>query len=247
MKSCPVCGALLADQAVDCPNCAAIKAAPKPARAAAPEKKDWWAVLLQTSAWSLGWVLRAIGYFLVFSLAVLAVLFAVIYSATAGYLALCAVLVLATFVELRRPAPGLIGIFVFLLGFGGCGLIAIPQLSDLIRKNETSGTLGQLSSVRSAIQVYYGDSDGSFPADLGLLVPKYLSNGLPAIKLPGHSKSNAVQYLSGEEFRAGKFSDAGGWAYVNSPDDQAAWGSLVLNCTHLRHSGAGPGLPWSTF
>ena len=81
-------------------------------------------------------------------------------------------------------------------------------------------TVAAMSSVRGALQAYAAANQGRYPADLGELVlnAKYLAN-IPPAGLKEHPISNAVQYMSGEDFKAGRFTDAGGWAYVNSPDE----------------------------
>jgi hypothetical protein len=115
---------------------------------------------------------------------------------------------------------------------------------------------GGLSTVRSAIQVYYGDTEGWFPADdLSCLMKdgKYLAR-LPElwnekrVKYP-HPRSSGVEtYRGGELLR-----DTGKWAYFNDPADKAGWGNFVIDCTHVQMIGGGlferqrPGEVWSTF
>lgn len=98
-----------------------------------------------------------------------------------------------------------------------------------------------LVSLRRAIQAYYGEK-GAFPADIKELVPKYLP-GIPFARVKRHSAVNSVRHISGKDFRAKKFADSGGWAYVNVPED-SDWGLLFLDCTH-RTEGPGEKIPWT--
>lgn len=120
------------------------------------------------------------------------------------------------------------------------------------------GPKGALSMVRSALQVYYGDNEGLFPADdLACLTAggKYLPQ-LPLLWDPAsHGKyahpptREVVVYAAGEPLR-----DTGKWAYFSDPLDKASWGNFVIDCTHdqvLRgnglFSGSRASYPWSTF
>lgn len=103
-------------------------------------------------------------------------------------------------------------------------------------RSESGRIKGNLSALRSAIQVYYGDMEGKFPDDLSALTEKskYIS-AIPFIKPPGHAKaSNAVKLVSrvkNMEDLAAKVDDSGGWLYVS---DKASplHGTIVINCNH---------------
>ena len=122
--------------------------------------------------------------------------------------------------------------------------IAIPKFADLINKSKEGATKGSLASVRSAIQVYYGDNEGWFPADtLGCLNlnGKYLSE-IPLAKLPGtgHADSRAVSPNS--------LTEQGGWAYGNAGGINR--GVFVVNCSHEDLKGtadAAVSTPWTSF
>lgn len=112
-----------------------------------------------------------------------------------------------------------------------------PKEVTTLREKAESGRLkGALSSLRSAIQIYYGDKEGVFPEDFNALTEKskYLSV-VPAIRPPGHSKmSSAVKLVSGvrtKEELYKKVDDAGGWIYVNDRDSKL-WGTVIVNCNH---------------
>ena len=133
----------------------------------------------------------------------------------------------------------LIELMIVVAIIGILAAIAIPKFADLINKSKEGATKGSLSSVRSAIQVYYGDNEGWFPADdLACLTAaaKYL-NEIPVAKLPatGHPDIAAV---------AAAQSEAGGWMYNNDTAVANTWGNFAVNCTHEDLKAAGK---WSTF
>lgn len=151
----------------------------------------------------------------------------------------------------------LIELMIVVAIIGILAAIAIPKFADLINKSKEGATKGALSSVRSALQVYYGDNEGWFPADnLSASLTnngKYI-NAIPVAKLPttGHPDSNIVAtYVSSTT--AGVYTvttgstatwDSGGWGYANNPTATAIWGSFMANCQHKDIKGIDA---WTTF
>jgi prepilin-type N-terminal cleavage/methylation domain-containing protein len=141
----------------------------------------------------------------------------------------------------------LIELMIVVAIIGILAAIAIPKFADLINKSKEGATKGSLSSVRSAIQVYYGDNEGWFPADtLDVLTAggKYISV-IPVAKLPttGHADSATVTPLN-TVLLSSNTSEGGGWGYANNPALTASWGSFMANCTHKDIKGIDS---WSTF
>lgn len=123
----------------------------------------------------------------------------------------------------------LIELMIVVAIIGILAAIAIPKFAQLTKKSREGATKGSLTAVRSAIQVYYGDNEGRFPADdLSSLTAggKYLSE-IPKTILPdtGHADSNSVNTLAG-------VTDVGGWEYANLPAAPATWGNFLISCTH---------------
>jgi general secretion pathway protein G len=147
-------------------------------------------------------------------------------------------------VKITRKGFTLIELMIVVAIIGILAAIAIPKFADLINKSKEGATKGALSSVRSALQVYYGDNEGWFPADnLTVLTNngKYI-NAIPVAKLPttGHADSPVVTVYTSTG-AAGVFVvpagstttfESGGWGYVNNPTASAIWGSFMANCTH---------------
>ena len=150
----------------------------------------------------------------------------------------------------------LIELMIVVAIIGILAAIAIPKFADLINKSKEGATKGALSSVRSALQVYYGDNEGWFPADdLSVLTlnGKYI-NEIPVAKLPttGHADVRIVTTFS-TSTAAGVFTvtagstttwDSGGWGYVNNPVASAIWGSFMANCIHKDIKAIDP---WTSF
>jgi prepilin-type N-terminal cleavage/methylation domain-containing protein len=160
----------------------------------------------------------------------------------------------------KRTKQGftLIELMIVVAIIGILAAIAIPKFADLINKSKEGATKGALSSVRSALQVYYGDNEGWFPTDdLAILIEnaKYI-NEIPVAKVPttGHADTKAVALFSSATV-AGVFSggtgtaDAGGWAYFNDPTVSSMWGTFTANCTHedIKGQGVPAVTPWSAF
>ena len=138
----------------------------------------------------------------------------------------------------------LIELMIVVAIIGILAAIAIPKFADLINKSKEGATKGALSSVRSALQVYYGDNEGWFPTDtLDSLTAnaKYI-NEIPLAKLPttGHADSKAIVTA---------FADGGGWLYLNDPTASATWGTFAASCSHedIKGQGAAVDMLWSTF
>ena len=144
-----------------------------------------------------------------------------------------------------RKGFTLIELMIVVAIIGILAAIAIPKFADLINKAKEGSTKGALSSVRSAVQVYYGDNEGWFPADSLACVTlnaKYIAE-IPLAKMPGtgHADSRVV---------ATSFADGTGWYYANDPATAATWGNFVVDCTHEDIKGTSDSTvstPWSTF
>ncbi|HNW44905.1 MAG TPA: prepilin-type N-terminal cleavage/methylation domain-containing protein [Elusimicrobiales bacterium] len=131
--------------------------------------------------------------------------------------------------EIRKGFT-LIELMIVVAIIGILAAIAIPKFADLINKSKEGATKGSLASVRSAIQVYYGDNEGWFPAvetpSLACLTAagKYLS-AIPVAKMPntGHADTAGV---------VNTFADGSGWYYANVPATPSTWGNFSVNCSH---------------
>ena len=158
--------------------------------------------------------------------------------------------------KMTKKGLTLIELMIVVAIIGILAAIAIPKFADLISKSKEGATKGALSTVRSALQVYYGDNEGWFPsgtadaagaiAALATLTAnaKYI-NEVPIAKLPGTGHADVNTHT------AAAASDAGGWHYEANSSSPSIWGNFAVNCTHEdikgRDAGATITSPWSGF
>lgn len=137
--------------------------------------------------------------------------------------------------KMNKKGFTLIELMIVVAIIGILAAIAIPKFADLISKSKEGATKGSLSAVRSALQVYYGDNEGWFPAqgatplDALTTNAKYLS-AMPVAKLPGTGIADDATVIT--EVAAGVTIPAGegGWFYYNDSTVNTTWGNFVVNC-----------------
>jgi len=151
----------------------------------------------------------------------------------------------------EKPAFTLIELMIVVAIIGILAAIAVPKFADLIYKSHEGATKGKLSSIRSALNAYYGDNEAIFPAGAAganstllpaSLVPKYLGKWPEAYVPRRHAKTGTVDNINGGDPAASDPVDDGEWVYVSNaaaPD----WGRVNVECYHqdLR------GTVWSTY
>ena len=127
------------------------------------------------------------------------------------------------------------------MGFGGFG-----KFKELASKASEGATKGNLGSLRSSLAIYYGDTEGNYPATLDALVgPKYVP-AIPKVKVGDHPENGgwtaygaevctgSTEY--GKEIDVAKLKDTGGWGYVTDPKAKC-WGQVFVDCTHADSKG----------
>jgi len=125
----------------------------------------------------------------------------------------------------------LIELMIVVAVIGVLAAIAIPKFASLLRKAHEGAGKGNLGSIRSALNVYYGDMEGLFPGDLTALTvnARYLAI-LPPAKAPDyHPETSAVTQGTGPD-------DGGGWAY-SAVGTAVDFGTVWVNCTHTDTRG----------
>ncbi len=103
-----------------------------------------------------------------------------------------------------------------------------------------SAAKGALGALRSALSIYYGDTEGHYPAKLSDLTVggKYLSK-ISKIRVASHAETDAVTIITGVKDAASlkaKLKDTGGWAYVADPKSPM-FGTVIVDCTHSDSRG----------
>lgn len=134
--------------------------------------------------------------------------------------------------KMNKKGFTLIELMIVVAIIGILAAIAIPKFANLINKSKEGATKGALSTVRSAIQVYYGDNEGWFPTDtLAVLAVngKYI-NSMPVSKLPGTGHADISTVVN-------TLADGGGWMYYANSASPTTWGNFVVNCSHKDIAG----------
>ncbi|HAH07732.1 MAG TPA: hypothetical protein DCM05_14625 [Elusimicrobia bacterium] len=122
--------------------------------------------------------------------------------------------------------------------------LADPEaLKKILAVQAESRAKGALGSVRAALAVFSGDSEGRYPVDLRQLTEngKFLK-ALPEIEVAGHARGAKVRLLTRvrDQFDLeGQLEDSGGWLYV-ADRDSPLYGTVVIDCTHEDSRG----VPW---
>jgi prepilin-type N-terminal cleavage/methylation domain-containing protein len=147
----------------------------------------------------------------------------------------------------QRMSKGftLIELMIVVAIIGILAAVAIPKFADLVTKSKEAAVKGNLGAVRSAVSIYYGDTEGVYPSNLfdGLTTgSRYLPSGsvgsftIPNVGTnPGHdcSQTTAAQILQATAMPAG--SDAAGLFYYNGGTEI---GDLVVRCSHNDTKGS---------
>jgi len=146
--------------------------------------------------------------------------------------------------ELSKKGFTLIELMIVVAIIGILAAIAIPKFAELIRKSSEGASKGNLGALRSAMSIYYGDLEGTYPATMGALTiaGKYLTV-IPNAKAPNYHPDGATEIASstgGGGFGgtvAAAPSDAGGWYYNNTAGNPNI-GNAMVNCTHTDTKGS---------
>jgi len=127
-------------------------------------------------------------------------------------------------------------VVVFIIGL--LAVLIVPKFSKNIRRANEAGSLETLTSIRSALNIYFNDNAGCFPADLGPLMQpgnNYLS-ALPPLYTADHGRSADVNYTPTKD----GLLDTGNWGYVTAGSQQ---GNVWIQCTHTDSRG----IVWSQY
>ncbi len=140
----------------------------------------------------------------------------------------------------------LIELMIVVAIIGILAAVAIPKFADLVTKSKEASVKGGLGAVRSAVSIYYGDMEGSYPGDLfvgltsgnrympavngtsslgSIVIPKQNTSTL--LQNPGHSFPNvsAADVVT-------TFADAKAFYY------QANEGAVYVGCSHNDTKGS---------
>ncbi len=140
-----------------------------------------------------------------------------------------------------RRASGftLIELMIVVAIIGILAAIAIPKFANLIRQAQDGSTKGNLSSLRSALSIYYGDLEGVYPSDLDLLTMngKYLNAVPTATVNPYHGTESGDNTTTTSNPPAWTDGTGVAWLYDSNAMD-SNWGYVWVDCTHTDTKGS---------
>ena len=129
-----------------------------------------------------------------------------------------------------RKAMTLIELMLVVLIIGLLAGIAAAKYGSAVRKANEGALLGDLGALRSALRIYYSNSEGAYPSDLSALGSRTISR-MPQALVPNyHPAASAVKAGAAAD-------DSGGWLYNDTPGDER-FGSVYVNCTHTDTKGS---------
>ena len=112
--------------------------------------------------------------------------------------------------RINKKGFTLIELMIVVAIIGILAAISIPKMSSILEKSREGATKGNLSAIRSAVAIYYGDKEGQWPEDLTTTFATYLSE-IPKANASLLGNSNATTLVTEPPITAGI-----GWAYCSA-------------------------------
>lgn len=119
-------------------------------------------------------------------------------------------------------------------------LVVYPKFIDIIRKSNEATTRANLTALRTAIALYYGDNEGNFPTaniaeELTSQNGKYIQ-AIPQVYCPPyHNVTTEITTLP--------TGDSGKWAYQLEDSEDRQAGEIWIDCNQEDSNG----VVWSTY
>ena len=146
----------------------------------------------------------------------------------------------------------LIELMIVVAIIGILAAVAIPKFADLVTKSKEASVKGNLGAIRSALSIYYGDTEGDYPTNVVELTTanKYLPAGgagtpnlgnftTPKVAIngnPGHSfPTVTTAEVQMDDGTAASNDGSDAVRYVNAG---TRWGEFFMACTHQDTKGS---------
>src|SRR5690242_19487044 len=111
----------------------------------------------------------------------------------------------------------LIELMIVVAIIGILAAIAIPQFANLVSKSQEGRTKANLGTIRSALSIYYGDTEGWYPTGPATAALSSLTNGTRYLQVVPNSDLPKTTNNAGHASIAtevnGAATDAAGWDY----------------------------------
>ena len=149
---------------------------------------------------------------------------------------------------MKRRGFTLIELMIVVAVIAILALAAVPRAAQLIIRSKEASTKAGLGTLRSAINIYYGDNDSVFPGDdLSCLTAagRYM-DAIPSVFAPNyHPLTNRVENVDSLGAAGLLSQDDGTWHYWNdpTPSGNVDWGMIWIGCSHADTHG----VVWSSF
>ena len=146
--------------------------------------------------------------------------------------------------KFHRKSKGftLIELMIVVAIIGILAAIAIPRFANLIDRAREARTQGNLGSLRSALAICYGATDGTWPATLAALTvaaaPGPFLDVVPTVMLPsamGHPVVNTADAV---------MDHSGDWYYTQVAAGGDAAGTCRVDCAHIDSGGVNAVSTW---
>jgi prepilin-type N-terminal cleavage/methylation domain-containing protein len=134
---------------------------------------------------------------------------------------------------MRRAGFTLIELMIAVAIISILAAIAVPQFAQVMRKSREASTKGNLATIRSALSIYFADTEGQMPGDrLQSLTAggRYMNRMPDADTVVWHKKGNRVGVGDMTGLIASNANTVQWWYFNNVTDPQ--WGMLLVNCIH---------------
>ena len=159
---------------------------------------------------------------------------------------------------LKRSNKGftLIELMIVVAIIGILAAVAIPKFADLVTKSKEAAIKGHLGSVRSALSIYYGDTEGLYPVQDAVVAGlttggRYLdgATGLGQYDVPKHTANPGHNYgkITLDTQVTQNSLTATGVPLINNETNalnySSSTGQIVVSCTHVDTKN----LVWSSY